>query len=56
MNFIVKNITKALMLIIAIIIFVGSIGSLDAEKISVAHCLMQCAVSEAIILIALRNL
>lgn len=56
MNFIVKNIVKVVMLLVAFIIFVGSICSLDAEKISVGYCLMQCAVGEAVIFVALRNL
>ncbi len=56
MNAIIKNVVKVLMLLIAFIIFVGSIGSLDAERISIGHCLVQCAVSEAMLFIALRNL
>jgi hypothetical protein len=56
MQTIIKNVIKVLMLLIAFIIFIGSVGSLDAEKISIAQCLIQCAICEAIIFIALRNL
>ena len=56
MNDIIKTLVKTLMILAAIIIFVCSICSLDADKISVAHCLLQCAAGEAMLLMALYNM
>ena len=52
MNNIAKTFAKVVMLLVSIIIFVVSICSLDADKISVCHCLLQCATGEAMLLIA----
>jgi hypothetical protein len=56
MNNIIKTFVKGAMILASIVIFVLSVCSLDADKISVGHCLFQCAAAEAMLLMALYSM